>query len=497
MALPKINAKQRFGQFFGRTVSEGAAYAAGLATGPVLRPITRAVESEIWQLHQDKPLDPGDVAKIVAEDVLQAPWGRHEAANNGIGPDRFDALTNEARNAPDLGTLYTLWRRGEIGPAQFVHGLRKAKLEGMWDGALQAIKDRRLDPAVIAVAIQRGIMRAPFALPVEPATGGGKVPAFPTSPLDAAAEAEAAGIDVERLFVETAIVGNPASPDLAARLSFRNIIDKEDYYRAISEGNTRNEWRDPLYEGFRQINTAHDWVELHLRGYIAADAMYAGTALHGMSREDTDRLFQVLGRPLPVHQITTALARGAKFHPIPGELTDPYEASVHESNIKPSYYEMAIANKYSYPSLFQLNNLVKAKAIDAPTAEDWAHKQGLAPEVVTAMGVYWRSLTGASGGTSTKTATSSAVRAIQKAYVQGNTSRAEATAELVKLGEDASTFPALFTAWDVSKAAYLQGLTNVQIRNRYRSQALTEAEAVALLTDRGLDAATATAYLNG
>src|SRR2546421_3444702 len=86
-------------------------------------------------------------------------------------------------------------------------------------------------------------MRDRGLLPVAPPTGVGKVPKFPVSPLNTLDEAKAHGIDFERLFVETAIVGLPASNEQAASAYFRKIIELDDYYRAISEGNTRNEWR--------------------------------------------------------------------------------------------------------------------------------------------------------------------------------------------------------------------------------------------------------------
>src|SRR5205807_6194553 len=129
----------------------------------------------------------------------------------------------------------------------------------------------RLDPSVVATAIQRGIMRDPGFLPVGPPTATGKVPAFPVSPLDPVAEAKAQGINEERLFVETAIVGLPLSLQEAASAYFRGIIELADFERAVAEGNTRNEWGAAALAQARQILTASEYAELQLRGFLTAD----------------------------------------------------------------------------------------------------------------------------------------------------------------------------------------------------------------------------------
>src|SRR5207237_964846 len=82
-------------------------------------------------------------------------------------------------------------------------------LEPQYWASITELFFNRLDPAIIATAIQRGIMRAPFALPYDVDVPVGHVTPFPVSPLDAEAEARAHGIDVERLRVETALVGLP------------------------------------------------------------------------------------------------------------------------------------------------------------------------------------------------------------------------------------------------------------------------------------------------
>ncbi len=378
-----------FGKFFGRTISEGAAYAAGLATGPVLRPVTREVESEIWKLHPDRPVDAATAVAIVAEDVEQRDWGLNEAASNGTNTERFDAMLGEALNAPDLGTLYNLWRRGYVTDADFVHGLRKAKLEPRWDAALEQLKGDRLGIAVLALAIVRGIVKDPGFLPVGPPTAEGKVKAFPTSGIDALAEAAASGFDRDRLFIQTAISGRPMGPQEAAHATFRAILERTDFDRAISEGDVRNEWADAIFESARQIPSAANFVNYRLRGWTDDAGMYAGTARHGMSPEDTDVLFKESGRPLSWHQIWIGLKRGGAYGGSVADLDPAFLKGLQQSDIRPEWYNLAWHQRYSYPSAFVLRALATGGDLTQTQVEQILTFEGWEPGLAKLVSTKW------------------------------------------------------------------------------------------------------------
>jgi hypothetical protein len=172
-----------------------------------------------------------------------------------------------------------------------------------------------------------------------------------------------------------------------------------------------------------------------------------------MSQEDVDILFQNAGRPLVAHQITTALARGAQFHPEPNEQQDPYQAAVQESNVKPSYYEMWIANRYTYPSLFQLNQLVKAGAINADTAKDWANKDGYAPEVQDALHAFWQGQSPSASGASTPSAKNFTYSQIHQAWRHSVFGDAEALTELEAIGYPAAKAQTLLNTWKAPPAS--------------------------------------------
>jgi hypothetical protein len=489
-----------FGRFFGRTIGDAASFAIGGSISRTIDPVLQQVENEAWQsavaAGAVRPLDAEVAAGIVAEGVERRDWGAGQAAQGGIGGEQFDALLGEALNAPGIGELLRLWRREAITDADFLHGLHKAKMEGRWEKPLETLRDERLDPAVLAVAIQRGIVTDPGFLPVGPPTAEGKVPKFPVSPLNALTEAAAAGINEERLFVETAIVGNPASPDLAARMTFRGIIDETDYARAISEGNTRNEWAAPLFDGFRQIATAHDGIEGRLRGWLTDGEMYEQTARHGMSREDTDLLFKLNGRPPSWHQIWIGLARGGTYDG-PQDIIHPaFLKGLQESNLRPEWYNLLWHSRYNYPSAFVLRALTTGGSISGAEAEQVLLYEGWEPTFAAKVAASWSGAGTAGSATPTKSYTTSAVRAISKSYIALKLDRAKAAADLTALGVPAADQPALFKIWDVTREATVKSLTPTQIANRFKRQQISLAEALTQLEALGYDPEDAAALLN-
>lgn len=414
---------------------------------PPLVELTNETWTEFVNAGITIPTDPGAAAEIAAEVPTDTAWAKQQAAQRGTGGDQMDKLIQLALGAPGFGELLRIFRRHPKDTATFEHGLRKNKLETLWDAYLEELQIERLDPAVIALGIVRDTIPDPGLQTGAHSTEGSDIEQGPQFAGDVLAEFFAGGITPDRARVMVDNIGLPMPPVRAANAYFRKIINKASYYLSVAQSDSRPAWADAILEEARQILTAHDWVELHLRGYIDQQAMYDGVSLHGMSPEDADRLFRVLGRPLTAHQITTGLARGAKFNPLPGELTDPYEAAAHESNVKPSYYALWIANRYNYPSLFQLNNLVKGNAISADVARDWAAKDGYAPEVLDAMHTFWAAEEAKAGGTTGTKPKTYTYSNLHQAWRTGIFTDAQALAELEALGYPSAKAQTLLSIW--------------------------------------------------
>jgi hypothetical protein len=339
----------------------------------------------------------------------------------------MDLMIKAERTAPDFATLIRSLRRGDVSPTLFTHGLRKARLETDWDVALTKLRNEPLAPAELAAGIHRNIIPDPGYLVGQQPGGDRKVEAFPPVPIDANLEAQWAGLDHDHLRALVGLQGLPMGPHEAAQAQFRGIITFDDYLAAIAQSNTRNEWFQAIYDQSRQIPTTHEFVENYLRGYSQQSAMIAGAARHGMSADDVNVIFQNAGRPLNIHQITTGLARGGHYQPIPGELPDPYEAASHESNLKPSYYDLNIANKYVMPSVLAIRQLATSGAWNFDTTHERLLWSGWYPPDAEAVARFWTTQTGSSA----KTVTVSDALTL---YEGGRATEAATRAELHALG---------------------------------------------------------------
>ena len=427
----------------------GVGEAAGVALEPVLDPL----KQDAWAQNTPRVLDLGTLAQLAASGLISEDSAVAEGARSGFSPDRVQRATQLALTAAPVSELLELWRRGKISETLVDHGLAKARIEPQYWTPIKELFFGRLDPAIIATAIQRGIMKDPGFLPVGPPTTAGKVATFPVSPLDPLQEAQAHGIDEARLFVETAIVGLPLSLQQAASAYFRGIIELADFQRAVSEGNTRNEWGPAALEQARQILTAAEYAELQLRGFITQKERRDLCALHGMTHADSDRLYDVLGRAPGLHAVTTGLARGGKYNGQPQTIPEPFLSAVQRQNIRPEWYSVEYANRYTYPSAFVLRSLAQEGDLGNEQAvETILLEIGWRPDLAKKVATKWTTASAATGGAKPDPWVSKAHNhlwtAVQKGYIGGSVDQPNATQSFGVIGIDPAVFPAIFQTWD-------------------------------------------------
>lgn len=461
-------------RFFGRTASEGAAFAFGLATGPVLSPAVEEVRQAAWQQFPTRALEAREIAAIVAEDVEAEPWGQAEAARHGVNTDRFTALLGEARNAPGIGELFSMWRRGLISGGDFVHGLRKAKLETRWDGPLQGLHDVLLAPEVLANARQQGFM----------------------SPAETTAEAALQGVTADRAEVQFQLAGLP--PGVAEGLAMlrRGIIDEATFRQIVREGHTKTKYTDALLQTRKVLLSAATAVRAHLKGHITADEMHARGALWGYSPDDMDLWYQAEGRPASVHQIHIGYARGGSLPGASGE-QDAIRKAVAQSNIRPEYFDLLYAGRYSYPSAFVLRGLTQSGAITGADAEQVLLFSGWEPTLAGKVAAFWSGGTTATGGDShVSKAQTQLWNTLHTSFKAGRADEATATQVLGTLGVDAAAVPQILALWTREHELERAGPSKADIRKQWRDTTLTTDEAVAALVDLGWSASQASAYLN-
>ena len=362
----------------------------GGAAAAALEPAIEQPRQQAWAKKKQKILDVGLLARLVAQGAMELDQATTEAGLDGYDTDKLAALTYLAQTVPPVAEALTLWRRGLISDALFDHVLVKNGLDQRYVPGLQKLKTSEpLPPAVVANAIVRGIVKAPFPLPVEPPTTTGNVPAFPTSAIDAANEAAQSGMDTDRLFVETAIAGRPMSPEAAAVAYFKGLLELVDYQRAISEGDVRNEWSDAILENQRPITSPVTAAGLRLRGWKTQAEALAYGEKHGADAEFMDNLYLDRGRPATPRQIHLGYARGASY--VGETLTEDQAIArgVLQSDIRPEWEAIEAQNVWTYPSPFVLRQLTQSGAFTEAQTEQILLESGWKQEYATAAAQFW------------------------------------------------------------------------------------------------------------
>lgn len=482
--------------FAAGTFETAVGFGIGFALGRALTPIGTKIEQDAYAGHPDKALDAATVAAMHAEQLAGAPSLSEEAAQTGISGDRVAALVELALTAPGVPELLELLRRELVSPGDFDHGLRKAKLDPRYDAGVTALRDLLIDPSVVATAIQRGVIADPGLLPVGPPTEVGRVPPMPVAPIDALKEAAGAGVNEDRLAVYTRIVGLPPAPGELLELINRGVILEADYLRGIAEGNTRNEWASFLLELRRRLLTPHEYAELQLRGWISADARDAGAALSGMTGDDVQHLYELLGRPIGVHAITTGLARGGEYDGQPKTVPEPYQKAFEESSLRPEWYSLEHANRYTLPSAFVLRALLKDGAVSEERAAQLFTQEGWPPELADEVAKFYAPGQAAAKTPALTKAQTQLWTTAHRSYVNSESDDATATAALEAAAVPESERAGVLELWRHEREIVRKTLSPSQLKKLEHEAKMTRDEAIARLEQLGYNAADAAAFLD-
>jgi hypothetical protein len=478
--------------------------ATAIAVGAGLEPTIEPGKQEVWANNAYRVLEANILARLVAQGLVGFDPAAEQAKRTGFDANKFRGLVELAKAGPPVAEALNLRRRGRITAEQFEHALSKAQIEPQYWPALKELVDERLDPAVIATAIQRGIMHDPGFLPVGPPSATGKVPAFPVSPLDTLNEAASSGINAERLFVETALVGLPLSLDAAAVAYFRGIIEHVDFLRAVAEGNTRNEWATAALEQARQIPSATNYAAAHIRGWIDEGAMHDGAARHGMEQADTDLLFKIQGRPLSWHQTWIGLQRGGTYDG-PIDIIDPaFLHSLRQSDIRPEWYNLAWHSRYTYPSPFVMRSLTQDGTLTAAQAEADLLDMGWRPERAKQAAEHWAGLGGSGTDPHVAKAETQLWSSLHRSFVARETNVTQARANMTTLNIPRDDQTTILNLWQAERDLIRRQLTPAQIKKAYLKAARNAAtgapwtrdEAIAALVAEGYGIPTANDYLD-
>jgi hypothetical protein len=491
-------------KFYGGTVSEGAAFAFGAATAPVLAPGLETIRQAAWNLHAVRVPEAAELAAGVAQGKVDPGTAAGWAKSHGFAGGVFDALVAIATTAPDVGTAMQAWRRGKLSPGEFATVLERHGIDAQWNAAIESLKDAILSPGEIAASIHRGLVPDPGILLGEQPSGPRKVASYPVQPIDAVAEAASSGYDKERLAVLVGLQGLPMGVIEAAQAYFRGDITHGDYIAAFNESNNRNEWAQAVLDYARQIPTARDYIENALRGYRTFAEAATGAARHGMSEEDARLIFQNSGRPLNLHQITQALEWGAKYNPQPGDDPDPYMNAVLIGAVTPAYYEMQDTLKYNLPSALYFRTLQQQNVLTETEADKWYRRLGWPPDLAAKVAAAYAKPAAGEGDPYVAKAQTQLWTTAHASYKAREISAGAATAALEKAGVTAAAVPTVLDIWNAERDLIRARLQAADVRKAYQkadtnpktNAAWTRVDAVAELLELGWSNEDAEAYLN-
>lgn len=514
----------------------------GAAAAAAIEPVVELPRQAAWRANPVRLLDPAVMARLVASGGVDLGVAQDDGKGEGYGEDKINALVYLAQTVPGLSEAIIGLNRKTITPADFDHTLVKAALDARYYAAIEDLANTWLSPQQVALGIVRGTIPDPGILPVTLDTTG-TIKGYPQFTENKALdEAAGGGIDLERLTVMVGSIGLPMSLQQAASAVFRSILVRGDFNRAVLEGDTRPEWADAIFEQARQILSADQYAELQLRGFYDRATRLKNTEKHGMSDDDSDLLFDVLGRGLSEHQMVIAKARGGIYNGPIDQIPADELAALQRANLRPEFYNLAYAARYTYPSGFQIKAEVVGKNLTQQQGNDILLEVGWDPKWATVFSTAW-----AGGATTTaaqkkqtlshliaeylsgaltvdaltttlttglgytaqqaadeialanfnaaKSSRTKATKNLEKRYIGATLSEADARSQLAGIGWPEGAIDQFIASWNIERADTLTTLTLAQIQTALKNAAIPASVARPLLEDLGeSDAAIATIF---
>lgn len=410
--------------------TEAVSFAAGVAIAPTLAPVLQELENTTWQSFPNRPPTIYTVVQGVAEGQIAEADGRTWSHEQGFSDHVFDALLAAAHSGPAFGNLMDAYRRGLLDDTMFTRGLIRLGIETEWFPALAALKRTLLSPAEAANARQQQFI----------------------SPAEQVRIAGEHGIEPQDAEVQFELAGLPPGPVQMMQAINRGLTDRATFDQAIAEGHTKTKYTDLLFNMRRHLLTPHEYEEAALRGVMTPAEADAGAALSGMEPQDAQLLFEIMGRPLAVHEITRALAHGVTLGGSYADVPEPYRDAIRRSNIRPEYARMAYAARYTYPSAFVLRSLTQSGDLTEQQAHEILTFEGWEPDLAAQVAKKWAEPAAGKADPWVTKAENHTWTKLQTDYIKGAVTADQATVTLQTIGVDAAVYPRIFELWDAAKA---------------------------------------------
>jgi hypothetical protein len=222
-----------------------------------------------------------------------------------------------------------------------------------------------------------------------------------------------------------------------------------------------------------------------------------------MTDADSDLLYNVLGRSVAVHAVTTGLARGGAYPGSYANVPQPYRAAIQRSNIREEYSELAYANRYSYPSAFVVRSLLTDGAISQAEGEQIFLDVGWKPELAAKVATHYAPTGATIADPHVTKATNQLWTTAHRSYIAAEIDETTATTAIKRAGVAAGAVPEVLGLWAEERSLIRKQLTPTQIRkavsgaviNPATGVAWTMRDALAALLARGYSQADAQTFM--
>jgi hypothetical protein len=444
VAIPKIGGLLR------RVGEEALGYGIGGAISSAVDPLLRAEVNTAWTANPNMPLSPDTAAAVAIEHSDQEKSMESEAAKSGISSDRFAQLKETIEEGPDLGSLYDLWRRGELDDSLFDEGLSKRHFADKWRDPLRSLKRVLLSADILADARQQGFIDENRQI----------------------ADSGKQGISSDDADILFKLAGNPPGPETALQMLNRGIITEDTFRQIIAEGRTKTKYTDDLLQLRRQLLTPEQVAEMVLRERISFEEGLSVAEKWGLSEDDFRLLADVRGRPPGIEQGLQLLNRGVidkkRFREI-----------VARSDVRVEFTDELLALKRRLPTIIQIRQLVSAGAVSDDLAVRWLIEQGYDKDV--AEGVVT-----AAKSKKTEKQRDLTLSTITTLYEAREIPRSQAQDWISQLGYDERETEALLDLHDARREMDMRERAISAIHTQYVTRRIAEHEARAALDGLGV-----------
>lgn len=500
--------------------------AIGRASSDAVTPVLEPVRQHAWFKNQNKVLDPGTAAELVAKRFILESEGQFDAERSGIADNRFGALIRLAQTYPGLGDLDKLSNRELLDSDRVKEVLGRLGYPDTFTDAIIALFQDLLSVAEVGAAVQQGHLPNEGILPnVDPSVPavGGQVTADPPDggppshvpltqiDIDPIKEAAHQGYDLKRLEVIANLAGLPPGPELLLNLWNRELIDEESVDAGIREGHMKTKWAQAFKRLRWNVLGAAEYANAYVREWITHEEMYKGGKLTGHTKEQMDLLFKNRGRPLAPVQAFTAWARDAPHPIIPGEPDRPgtfdytdFEQALRRSDIQTWYAPVLWHNRFAYPTLFQLGRLAQAGALTEARVRVILKYERYEQQDIDALVAFWYGGGGTGTSSDVKKAQTQLWTATHKSYIARESGDGEAHTRLTELGISPADQDAILALWQEERSLVHAQLSPSDIRkalqegitNPDTGQPWARQQALDALQARGFDLSDANTYLD-